>query len=545
MGLPQFELSDESETLLSRRAAGRLAGLLYVGSGLVVIASVPLPQPPGANRLALLALACGAVLLGSLAFIAPWERWRRATSLVVVPPAFGLIATANAVGGFPFFSYGIFFVVVFAWIGICHRPLVATAFAPLAAFAYVVPVLLIGRQVAAGVSSAIPVIPVCVLVGESLSWVANRYSRGRQQAQESQQQYATLVDLLPDAILVHRDYRLAYVNPAAMKLLGADNPEELIGRSVLDVVHPDYWDIVRRRVRQEIEDGRLAPLIEERFVRLDGTLIDVEVAGDAITYQGGPAGLVVVRDITDRKRADAALEQSLQALRRIDGERRRLLAHLVDAQEDERRRLADDIHDDTIQIMTAAAMRLDLLQRKLGPSHQEFLDRTTETVHRALDRLRHLIFELHPDVLDRGGLAQAIGAYLADAEWADQAVSVHLENRMRNEPRPDVRTVAYRIVQEALANARKHARATKVDVRLESVQGGLQVGVRDDGVGFSTQEVSHSRPGHLGLTTMRERAEMAGGWCTITSTPGEGTQVEFWLPTTDDVNSLKAGVNVS
>ncbi len=545
MRLLRLTASDEGETLLSRRAAGRLAGLLYVSAGLVVIVSLPLPQPRGANRSALLGLASVAVLIGSLALIAPWSRWRRAASLGLVPPSLVLIAAANAVGGFPFFSYGIFFVVVFVWIGICHRPLVPTLFAPLAAFAYIFPVLLLGRQVAAGISSAASVIPVCILVGESLSWVAGRYTKGRQQIRENQQQYSTLVDLSPDAIFVHADYRFVFANSAGMRLLGAEHLGELIGRSIFDIVHPEYWEIVLRRVRGEVEEGRAAPLIEERFVRLDGTEIDVEVAGAAITYEGRRAGLVVVRDITDRKRADAALEQSFEALRQADDERRRLLAHLVSAQEEERGRLAADIHDDTIQVMTAAAMRLDLLQKKLAPPQQPILGRTAETVQRALERLRHLIFELRPAVLDRDGLAQAIAAYLDDTEHTEPALAVHLDNRLEHEPPGEVRVVAYRIAQEALSNARRHARATRLEVVLELADAGIRVEIRDDGVGFSAEAVDDSPPGHLGLSTMRERAEMAGGWFKIVSGPDTGTRVEFWLPTADGSDSMKPDIAAS
>jgi PAS domain S-box-containing protein len=535
----RLDPSEESETLLSRRAVGRLAGLLYVGCGLVVIASVPLPQPPGANRPDVLALGSAAVLIGSLALIAPWARWRRGMSLWLVPPALALIAAANAVGGYPFFSYDIFFVVVFVWIGICHPPRISLFLAPLATVAYVVPMFLIGRHTAAGVSSAAEAIPVCVLVGESLSWVSSRYTRGRYDIRESRQQYSALVELSPDAIFVHSDHRLVFANLAGMKLLGADNVEQLIGRPVLDVVAPEYRQIVRARVREEVEEGRTVPLVEERFVRLDGTQVDVEVAGTAITYEGKRAGLIVVRDITDRKRAEATLQQSIEALRQADRERRRLLAHLVKAQEEERQRLAADVHDDTIQVMTAVAMRLDLLEGRLTPAQLSLFDRTAETVHRALERLRHLIFELRPAVLDREGLVSAIAAYLSDAEGSDQGLQVHLDNRLHDEPPEQVRVIAYRIAQEALGNVRKHARATHLSVVLEPLDGGIRVEIRDDGIGVSTAAVHESPPGHLGLTAMRERAEVAGGWFKVQTAPDGGTLVEFWLPSADGLDVTK------
>jgi PAS domain S-box-containing protein len=380
-------------------------------------------------------------------------------------------------------------------------------------------------------SSAASVIPVCILVGESLAWVASRFARGREEVQESYERYSTLVELSPDAIFVHADGKFLFANPAAVQLLGASGPEQIIGRSILGVVHPDYHELVLDRVRVEIEEGQTVPLIEEQFVRLDNRVIDVEVAGAAITYEGRPAGHVVVRDVTDAKRTRRALEESLGALRRVDGQRRRLLQSWVSAAEEERQRIAVDVHDDTIQIMAAAAMRLGLLKAKLmSPGDQRMLSRTTETVLLAIERLRHLIFELRPEVLAGEGLGAAIGAYVAQDPVA-APFQVRLANQLKEEPSDEIRLIAYRVAQEALNNVRKHAMATIVDIVLESKDDGISVHIRDNGAGFSTTSTSESPPGHLGLTAMRERAEMAGGWLKVTSSPGMGTALECWLPT--------------
>jgi signal transduction histidine kinase len=105
---------------------------------------------------------------------------------------------------------------------------------------------------------------------------------------------------------------------------------------------------------------------------------------------------------------------------------------------------------------------------------------------------------------------------------------VILESKLIQEPPVATSTIAYRIVQEALMNVRKHARAEHVNVRLAQSAGGLLVGITDDGRGF---EPAASAPGHLGLVAMRERAEMAGGWFRIESDPTQGTAVDFLLPT--------------
>jgi signal transduction histidine kinase len=104
-----------------------------------------------------------------------------------------------------------------------------------------------------------------------------------------------------------------------------------------------------------------------------------------------------------------------------------------------------------------------------------------------------------------------------------------MDNRLRGEPPADTRIIMYRIAQEALANVRKHAAATAVSIRLEEKDGGFLMRIQDDGTGFSPPEMLQSAPGHLGLSSMRERAEMAGGWCVVRSYPGGGTTVEFWV----------------
>jgi signal transduction histidine kinase len=126
-----------------------------------------------------------------------------------------------------------------------------------------------------------------------------------------------------------------------------------------------------------------------------------------------------------------------------------------------------------------------------------------------------------------------------------------MQNGLHREPPIEVRTTAYRIAQEALANVRKHARASRVEVLLEQRDGGFITRIEDDGRGFDDPAVDTGRPGHRGLATMRERAELAGGWLQIETTrrpagdgeglatsdpiePTTGTRVEFWLPFDED-----------
>jgi PAS domain S-box-containing protein len=242
----------------------------------------------------------------------------------------------------------------------------------------------------------------------------------------------------------------------------------------------------------------------------------------------------VLAEVTRRRRAEDDLRQTLRQLRELNEERRRLLARLVVAQEEERQRIAGDIHDDPIQVMAAAAVRLDMMEGVgLGPQDREMIGRAAETVQQAIDRLRHLVFELRPPALDREGLAVAVQDYL-DRMADSGGLAVVLHDEISHEPSRETRTAVFRIVQEALTNVRKHAEANRVEVFLERRDGGVAARIADDGIGFRLErELNRSRPGHLGLQSMSERAEALGGWCHIRSGPGEGSTVDLWLPDGD------------
>jgi len=121
---------------------------------------------------------------------------------------------------------------------------------------------------------------------------------------ESEERYRKLVEFSPDAISIHREGKIVFINVAGVKLLGAVNPEQLIGKSVLDFVHPDYKEIARERIRLMGEEGKNVSPVEEKLIKLDGSVINAEVIAMPFTYQGKPGVQVIIRDITDRKRAE-------------------------------------------------------------------------------------------------------------------------------------------------------------------------------------------------------------------------------------------------
>jgi PAS domain S-box-containing protein/putative nucleotidyltransferase with HDIG domain len=125
---------------------------------------------------------------------------------------------------------------------------------------------------------------------------------------ESQERYQSLVDRMPDAIVVHREGEIVFVNPATVELLKAKSADDLIGKNVLENIHPDFREIVATRIRAAQVEGRGQPLLEEKYVRMDGKVIDVEVTGTPFTFEGRPATQVIIRDISERKQRERELE---------------------------------------------------------------------------------------------------------------------------------------------------------------------------------------------------------------------------------------------
>jgi signal transduction histidine kinase len=219
------------------------------------------------------------------------------------------------------------------------------------------------------------------------------------------------------------------------------------------------------------------------------------------------------------------LREAIVTLEKVDDQRRRLLSHVVRAQEDERTQIANDIHDDPLQKLVAAKMQTEIVAHASADPHA--LDPVTAALKGCISSLRLLLFDLRPPILDEQGVGPAIG-YELD-RW-QTTVAFAVRDDLGLEIPGDSRAIFFRIAHEALINARKYANASRLDVVLERQGDGFLMRISDDGVGFDPAEVAVTKPGHLGLVAMRERAEMAGGTIDLHSLPGSGTVLEVWMP---------------
>jgi signal transduction histidine kinase len=208
----------------------------------------------------------------------------------------------------------------------------------------------------------------------------------------------------------------------------------------------------------------------------------------------------------------------------------RLFADMVIHQEQERRHIAEEIHDGGLQAMTVVLLRLGQLKAIVAESDEPAVVAQLELgVRDAIAQMRQLIAGLVPRELDGAGLAAAVRNLLG-AIGEESAIRCGLTDRLHHEPRPATRAVAFRITQEAIANAREHASPSRIEVLLESRDAGVGGRVADDGIGFAVDDVlAEVRPEHLGLAATRRHLEIVGGWLRIESS-AEGTAVGFWIP---------------
>jgi PAS domain S-box-containing protein len=299
--------------------------------------------------------------------------------------------------------------------------------------------------------------------------------------------------------------------------------------------------------------GRRWPDMVSRSIRRNESLMELPKTGEALLTDdvgtsylearasrlptNPPGVLLMIRDVTASKTAEQTIRTLFQYLQDRDEDRTRLLQRTNAAIEAERNRIARDLHDGPIQGISATVLSLEAVKLMLAGSTSGETLPALETLRTIADELseeamnlRRVMSDLRPPVLEERGLIPAVRE-LADRSSRDLGIAVRVVAGDTVEMASDIETLAYRVVQEALSNVKKHASAHEVVVRVEVAAGQLGVEVRDDGVGFDQEDVrDFLRRGKVGLASMRERAELAGGTLTVKSEPGRGTTIVATLP---------------
>jgi signal transduction histidine kinase len=232
------------------------------------------------------------------------------------------------------------------------------------------------------------------------------------------------------------------------------------------------------------------------------------------------------------KEFEDALVDTSARLEEATAARRHLLNNIAAGGDEARRRFASALHDDALQLLTGAGLQLERMRAVANgrPTVASF-DELRGTLRKVEDSLRRLLTSVSPEPLPLPRDVRAAISERLESVRLRAGIETHNDTRLPDSIPPAIQAIVLKNIGEALTNVEKHARATRVTVAGQAVDGGIQIAVSDNGRGFVEAE-SARVPGHIGLVALRERALLAGGWCLVTSDPGNGTRVEFWVPLT-------------
>ena len=369
-----------------------------------------------------------------------------------------------------------------------------------------------------------------VFAGQAALAIEN--ARLFEELEEQEAQYRILAESAQD-LIVTTDTRgfITYINPAIEGVLGY-SPLEMVGRSVRDFLEESDQKEAFKAWRECLRLRGQGAYFEGRIRARDGESAFLEINLNTLSRDGRTVGVLAVgRDLTEEHSLAEEIGARGQALRLSEERRlelRSYLALFTQAQEEERRRISRELHDDTAQVLIAVGRRLDRLAREMGEtSLVERVSSIREDVDAALVSVRRFSHNLRPSVLDDLGLMAALEQLTERSSPPARLEVAGTERRLPGQ----VELTLFRMVQEALGNVGKHAQASDVNVRLEFRESQTHVWVTDNGIGFDPSRLSELLlEGHLGLLGLRERVELLGGALEIVSEAGAGTEMHFFFP---------------
>ena len=336
------------------------------------------------------------------------------------------------------------------------------------------------------------------------------------------------------------DGRWLHINRKLCEIVGYSR-EELLSMTFQDITYPDDLDADLAHVRDLLEGRAQRYSMEKRYIRKDGSLVWVNLTVSLLRDPEGTARyfISVIEDITARKQMEGALAQSCTELETQVSLRtsalRSLSNRLMQLQDEERRRIARELHDSVGQYLTAIAINLDLLARPDGLNQAELITESRQLLNHCLTEIRTLSHLLHPPLLDETGFASAAQWYVEGfARRSRVAVELHLAPLDRLPA--NVELVLFRVLQETLNNIHRHSGSNKAVVRLEFDGKQVALEVRDFGHGIPPDHLARFQSSGtgvgVGLAGIRERVSELAGKMDITSDP-DGTTVKVFLPTPD------------
>lgn len=338
---------------------------------------------------------------------------------------------------------------------------------------------------------------------------------------DSEEKYSNLVENAAAGVFIYQNGKFVFVNPRFAEMLEYSR-EELLRLDPFLAVHPGDREWVREIARRRTQGEGAPAQYECRFVTRAGEMRWVAMLNTLIQHRGAVATLGNVQDVTERKNMESELYQ--------------LSARLLTIQEEERRRLARDLHDSLGQMLTGIKYIVEATLDQPWPGERRAaynqLHSLVPTIQEAVEELRRIVLELRPLSLDDLGLLATMGWYFRELAKTHPEVEVVQRLDVTESDIPHhLRTPMFRILQEATNNAVKHSGASRLEVTIDLSEGRLRLQIRDDGVGFDPglqrREVGNRG---FGLTSMRERTDFSGGRFALSSAPGEGTTLQAEWP---------------
>jgi PAS domain S-box-containing protein len=373
---------------------------------------------------------------------------------------------------------------------------------------------------------------------------------------EAEAHFRGLLESAPDAIVI--------TNGAGQIVLVNSLVEKMFGYSRDELLHQPVEALMPERFRADHAQHCSRYLSEPRTrlmgmglslwgQRKDGGEFPVEISLSPMDTEEGLVIISIIRDVTDRQQAEEALRQAYDELEARVRERTAELAHanearlqvlrrLVTAQEEERRRVSRELHDQMGQHLTGLMLGLKALENDCQslPHASERLQKLQDLTDSIMQEIHHLAWELRPAALDDLGLSTVLRRYTE--EWSQRsgvAVDFHSSGLDEQRAPSHVETTLYRVVQEALTNVLKHAQADRVSVLLERRRNHVLAIIEDDGKGFDAEAMMSASDAEqtLGLLGMKERVSLVGGTLDVESTPGAGTTVFVKIPVSGEWSS--------
>jgi len=340
------------------------------------------------------------------------------------------------------------------------------------------------------------------------------HKRARQALQESEAKFRLLAETATCGIAIYQDDQFQYVSPQATEITDY-SVDEMLSMSVEQLIHPDSRALVLERAQRRLRGEPIPARYEIKILTKQGEERWVDFTAAVTQYKGRPAIIGTAFDVTQRKRAQEALHE--------------LSGRLIESQEEERARIARDLHDDLSQRLALVTIGLEELglQAEEAVLTRQLQALSGQTKDIAAE-IHHLSRQLHPSQLEMLGLVAAISSFCTELS---KQKGIGIEFKHEEIPpalSPEVALCLYRIVQEALQNVCKHSGASQVRIELNGGAESVHLCIQDEGVGFDPESPGSSAG--LGLVSMRERVRLARGELSIRSQPAQGTRIEVRVP---------------